>query len=250
MTKNTIFSDRVKEYSKFRVDYSDDVKNFLALQIISSDKQILADIGSGTGLLAKILLELGAYVFGVEPNDEMRKKGEHNLADYRKFTSIAGSAEHTNLKDDSIDIITAGNAFHWFDSKKARQEFKRILKSDGKIILIRTDWKEYKDEAMAEYDRIICAYCTQRRGIVADILLEKQAIHEFFKTYNIYILKPSIKQYSREDLKGRFLSTSYAPKEGINFNNAMLDLDNLFDKYQHDNKFNFGVVTTIVVGVI
>ena len=90
-------------------------------------------MGSGTGILSELLLKNGNTVFGVEPNAAMRSAGEHLLQDYLKFTSVDGSAEKTTLPAGSVDLITAGQAFHWFDGPAARKEFVRILKPQGVV---------------------------------------------------------------------------------------------------------------------
>src|SRR5260370_37277837 len=94
-------------------------------------KSVIADLGSGTGILSELFLKHGHRVFGVEPNREMRSAGERLLAKYPEFSSIDATAEATTLVNASIDFITAGQAFHWFDREKARPEFARILKPGG-----------------------------------------------------------------------------------------------------------------------
>jgi Methylase involved in ubiquinone/menaquinone biosynthesis len=129
----------------------------------------VADVGSGTGILTELLLETGAAVFAVEPNREMREAAERLLNDYGRFRSVHGTAEDTTLPTASVDLITASQAFHWFDVQKARRELARILKPGGRVALI---WNERPLDAMpflddyeallrrhaAEYDQV-----TQRR---------------------------------------------------------------------------------------
>ena len=59
----------------------------------------MADIGSGTGFLARLFLEVGNEVYGVEPNAPMREAGERLLEEFPKFDSVVGSAEETSLAD-------------------------------------------------------------------------------------------------------------------------------------------------------
>lgn len=243
-----LFSGRANDYGNFRADYPAALKSVLANLGINSD-EIIADMGSGTGLLTRILLELGAHVYGVEPNDDMRREGEKRLEHFTKFTSVRGSAENTTLDDGSITCITAGNAFHWFDTNKAREEFKRILRPSGYVLLIRTDWKESSRPSMQHYDKIISTYCIGRSGLVSDPALERETIASFFTTYELIKLDETSVLYTREQLKGRFLSTSFSPKLGHpQHESAMSDLDELFDRYAHDDKFPFAVQTTIVRG--
>jgi len=93
----------------------------------------------GDGHSIRLFLKNGNHVFGVEPNREMREAGEKLLRRYPDFTTVNGTAEETSLADGSVDFVTAGQAFHWFDREVARKEFARILKSNGWVALI---WNE------------------------------------------------------------------------------------------------------------
>src|SRR5438128_9575556 len=133
------FSNRVEAYSKYRPGYPSAIIDFLTAQCGLSRNSIIADVGSGTGILSELFLKNGNQVFGVEPNREMREAGKRILADYSNFKSVEGSAESTSLPDKSVDFITAAQAFHWFDHERTRTEFARILKPNGWIILL---WNE------------------------------------------------------------------------------------------------------------
>src|SRR5207247_9252144 len=89
---------------------------------------VMADIVSGAGLVSERFLRKGNRVYGVEPNAEMRRAGEEYLSSYDGFSSMEGSAASTTLVDSSIDFVTAGQAFHWFEPNGARSEFLRYLK--------------------------------------------------------------------------------------------------------------------------
>src|SRR5215212_8807265 len=104
------FSSRVDNYVKYRPSYPPEVVALLAAECGLTPDALVADVGSGTGLLAELFLKHGNRVFGVEPNREMREAGERLLADYPQYTSINGTAEATTLSEQSIDIITAGQA--------------------------------------------------------------------------------------------------------------------------------------------
>src|SRR5437660_10266541 len=122
------FSNRVADYVRYRPGYPQAVFDLLRAECGLRPGHVIADIGSGTGLLSELFLKNGNRVYGVEPNTEMRRAGEEYLASYDGFSSIAGSAESTTLSDSSVDFVTAGQAFHWFEPAAARPEFIRILK--------------------------------------------------------------------------------------------------------------------------
>jgi ubiquinone/menaquinone biosynthesis C-methylase UbiE len=133
------FSGRVENYIRYRPGYPPEVLNALKTECGLKSRHVIADIASGTGIWTRRLLENGNPVFGVEPNAEMREAGERLLAEFPKFTSIAGPAEATTLADQSVDFVTAAQAAHWFDRARSRQEFARILKPGGWLVLL---WNE------------------------------------------------------------------------------------------------------------
>ena len=81
---------------------------------------VVADVGSGTGLLARVFLGRGHRVYGVEPNAAMRAAAGEDLRGFPAFVSVAGTAEQTTLPDAGVDLVVAGQAFHWFDPAPAR----------------------------------------------------------------------------------------------------------------------------------
>src|ERR1700741_1621329 len=107
------FSSRVSAYVRSRPDYPSEVLSTLRRDCGLNESSIVADIGSGTGLLSRMFLANGNTVYGVEPNREMREAGEQFLAEYPQFQSIAATAENTSLPHASVDFVSAGQAFHW-----------------------------------------------------------------------------------------------------------------------------------------
>ncbi len=117
------FSNRVADYIRYRPGYPSAIHEVLRAECGLRPGHVIADIGSGTGFLSELFLKKGNRVFGVEPNEAMRQAGEEYLASFDGFTSVNGSAEATTLDDASVDFVTAGQAFHWFDQNAARREF-------------------------------------------------------------------------------------------------------------------------------
>src|SRR5229473_7559067 len=101
------FSNRVADYVRFRPGYPEEILPLLKTWTNFRPEHVVADIGSGTGLLSKLFLDFGNRVFGVEPNDEMRSAGEEFLSTYPNFNSITGSAEATTIPSDSVDFVAA-----------------------------------------------------------------------------------------------------------------------------------------------
>ena len=242
------FNNRVDNYVKYRPSYPTEIINFL-IEIIGFNKDFsVADIGCGTGILSQLFLENQNTVFGVEPNEPMRKKAEELLKEYSNFYSVDGTAEHTTLKDNSINIITAAQAFHWFDATKTKTEFKRILQPNGYCCLI---WNErLNDSPFAKaYDNLLLEYSTDYAK-VDHKNIDDTKIEAFFSPDNI-IKKSSTNQqvFDFEGLKGRLLSSSYAPVENHPNHNKMIEaLKDIFQSFNKNNTVQFDYETKLYVG--
>ena len=200
------FSNRVETYSKYRPGYPPPVVDFLKTECGLSRDSIIADVGSGTGILSELFLKHGNRVFGVEPNREMREAGERILADYSKFKSVEGSAESTSLPDRSVDFITAAQAFHWFDRERTCTEFARILKPGGWVILL---WNERRTDStpfLRDYEDLLLAYGTDYQEVRHENVYEN--IAAFFAPQPFKLQFFENKQvFDYEGLKGRLVSS-------------------------------------------
>src|SRR5882672_6035213 len=97
------FSSRVENYVRSRPGYPPEVLDLLKTECGLTPASVIADIGSGTGILTRMFIENGNRVYGVEPNPEMRKAGEEFLARHPQFVSVDGTAEATTLPGQSVD---------------------------------------------------------------------------------------------------------------------------------------------------
>jgi SAM-dependent methyltransferase len=135
-----IFTTKVEDYVASRPEYPGALfDGLVAAGALPAEPAVVADIGSGTGLLTRGLLVRGHRVFAVEPNAAMRAVADAALADYAGYGSVDGAAEATGLEDGSVDLVTAAQALHWFELDGARREFRRILKPHGQVALIWND---------------------------------------------------------------------------------------------------------------
>jgi ubiquinone/menaquinone biosynthesis C-methylase UbiE len=129
------YSQTVEFYRRYRPRYPQTLITWLAGECGLAPDQVIADIGSGTGQMTELFLQHGHPVYAIEPNMDMRLAAETDLCAYPLLTSIAATAEATTLPDHSVDLITVGNAFHWFNHTQARAEFLRILRPSGWVML-------------------------------------------------------------------------------------------------------------------
>lgn len=224
------FSNRVDNYSKYRPSYPNEIIDFLKETIGLTKNSVIADIGSGTGISSKIFLDNGNTVYGVEPNDKMREEGNRFLESYNNFYSIKGSSESTELKQESIDIVVAAQAFHWFDPKPTREEFLRILKPNGVVLLLWNRRIENSD-FMKDYLKLLREYREKLK-----VSSDNKVIPEFFKGKQIetkIFYNPYKCNINR--LRGELASYSYMPNEDDpRFNSMIKDLESIFYKYEYN----------------
>jgi SAM-dependent methyltransferase len=244
----TRFSDRVEYYIKYRPKYPKEILDFLKKELNLSIRHIIADIGSGTGFLSKMFLQNGNEVYGVEPNKEMRQAAEKLLSHYPNFKSIDGSAEFTSLDSGIIDFITAAQAFHWFDIDVSRSEFKRILKPKGWIVII---WNERVEttQFLKAYEVLLKTFSVDYQKVDHRNVDDKVLTHFFgSKNYKFKTFKNE-QQFNFEGLKGRLLSSSYAPLEGHpNYEPMINELEKIFRIFKEEGKVIFKYDTKMYYG--
>ncbi|MCW3071157.1 MAG: Methyltransferase [Bacteroidetes bacterium] len=243
------FSNRVDNYIKYRPAYPADVVTFLKKQGILKQDSIIADIGSGTGISSQLFLGDGNTVYAVEPNREMREAAERLLAGFSNFKSIAATAEETTLANNSVDIIIAGQAFHWFDKQKCKAEFKRILKPEGTVVLMWNDRRTDSTPFLRSYEDFIKMFATDYLEVNHKNIDEK-VFNDFFGAGN-YSRKSfdNFQYFDLEGLKGRILSSSYMPSEGHkDFEYMMYVLKKTFSRFQENGKVTIEYDTNIYYG--
>lgn len=245
------FSSRVENYVKYRPAYPQAVVETLQQECGLKAASVIADIGSGTGILSKLFLDQGNPVFAVEPNQEMRQAAEATLAGYTNFHSVTGTAEATTLSEQSIDFITAGQAFHWFDPVPTRQEFERILRPAGWVALIWNTRQMHGTPFMRDYEALLHRFSPEYKEVGHQRAeMDDTVIQAFFGAEGCQIVAhPNRQQFDYEGLKGRLLSSSYAPEPGHPQHEPMLAaLQNIFNQHQVDGRVTFEYETKIYFG--
>jgi len=242
------FSDRVENYVRYRPGYPAEVVHALKAECGLTPSQVVADIASGTGIWTRLLLENGNAVFGVEPNAEMREAGERLLAAWPKFTSVAGTAEATTLAGQSVDFVTAAQAAHWFDRKRARREFSRILKPGGWLVLLWNERVTDSTQFLRDYEELLLTYGTDYEEVRHE--RTTSAVNEFFDPAPFQERVFEMRQeFDYSGVEGRLLSSSYAPGPGHPRHALMLrDLQRIFDVSSSAGRVTFEYKTRVYFG--
>ena len=229
------FSNRVENYVKYRPGYPVQVVERLRELHVLKQNAVVADIGSGTGISSQLFLQNGCEVFGVEPNKEMREAAEVFLKDEKHFHSIDASAEQTTLENNSVDIVLAGQAFHWFDVEKSKAEFKRILKPGGNVVLIWNDRRTDSTDFLKAYENLLKMFGTDYAKVNHKNIDEK--IFDSFwgnGKWQSFTVE-NFQDFDFEGLKGRLFSSSYVPPEDHPDSTFMVNvLKKIFTRYREN----------------
>jgi len=249
------FSNRVEDYVRHRPGYPREALDVLRDGCGLTAEAVVVDVGSGTGLLAQLFLENGNLVYGVEPNAAMRDAGEQFLEKYPHFCSVAGSAEATTLPDACADFVVAGQAFHWFEPKAARIEFTRVLRParpGGQGGCVAVIWNERVSDRTAfqrEYAALLREYCDDYAK-VAETYPQYARLSDFFgRGAFAEKLLPNAQVFDFDGLRGRLLSSSYAPRAGHPKHEPMLAaLREIFDRRAEEGRVRFEYQTHVYYG--
>lgn len=244
------FSSRVENYVKYRPGYPPEVLVLLQEECGLVEDSVVADIGSGTGFLSRLFLENGNRVFGVEPNEDMRRAGERFLAGYDGFTSVVATAEDTTLPESGMDFVTAGQAFHWFDPIPTRREFARVLKPGGWVVLMWNSRKKNATPFLEDYERLLEDYGTDYAEVDHGRRGNDEEVREFFALRRFKMASFENRQiFDFDGLRGRAVSSSYVPNEGDEGYTEMLrELERIFHAHEKDGRVSFDYDTKVYYG--
>lgn len=212
MSKDTVerFSDRVANYVKYRPHYPGEMLDLFRREMNLAPDSVVADVGSGTGISARLFLENGNPVYGVEPNAAMRAAAEEFLQAFPQFHSIDGTAENTGLPDNGVDLIIAAQAFHWFNNRATQTEFRRILRDKGFVALIWNERQLDTNDFLREYELLLLEFGSDYAKVRHD-QVTREMLAEIFQINFREAVFANSQTLDFESLKGRMLSASYMP---------------------------------------
>jgi len=150
------FGLTAQDYAKHRAGFPDSLFDRLNRFGIGLPTQTLVDLGTGTGTLARGFAARGCRVMGVDPAPALLEQARR-LSEAEGLTAefTEGRAEDTGLESESVDVVTAGQCWHWFDGPRAAREAGRILKPSGRIAICHFDWIPLKDNLVEATEQLI-----------------------------------------------------------------------------------------------
>lgn len=245
-----IFTGRATDYSKYRPGYPNELFELLKKEYGLNNNLVVAELGAGTGKFSKLLSKYVKNVYAVEPNQDMLNQGVEYCGD-GNVNYVLGSAESTNLDDNSVDFVFAVQSFHWFNKENAKCEVKRILKKDGLFAIVWNDWVDENNE----FSKVYFDYISKWKVKLTDQKFQHKNVDDrrnFFRnqSYKTHTVIHS-RKYSIDDLIGLTKSLSYAPKENEAYYDEFInEAKEIFDKYSVDNYVTFDFHTEMFIGQI
>lgn len=245
------FTTRVADYVRYRPDYPTALVDWLQRELQVRPDARVADIGAGTGISCKLFLDAGHPVTAVEPNAAMRAASEDWLGNDPRFATVAGTAEATTLPDASVDLVTCAQAFHWFDQQAIKPEWRRILRPGGVAVVFWNSRRLTGTPFLEGYEQLLLDYGLDYTS-VAERYNDDASMRAWFEGGLRGVARFDHGQLLDFDaLRGRLLSSSYAPQEGHPRHAPMLAaLQALFDATAIDGKVSFDYDTRAFAGTL
>lgn len=249
------FGPRARSYARYRPGYPAQLRELLESRASLTRGDAVADVGSGTGLSAAMLLGRGWRVYAVEPSPPMRAEAEAAYGHLPDFCSVSGTAEATTLDGHSVRLVTVGTAFHWFDQPATRREFARILTPGGRVAIF---WNRRLDgqdggpgaDFARDYAALLGEYTDYRQSTHRDHQTSA-ALEPFFGAPPEEAHLPSEQRLDFEGLRNRLISASYAPlPESPRYLPLVHALRCLFDRYAQDGAVTLRYDTCVFHGVL
>lgn len=242
------FSDRAVNYARYRPAYPTEAIDVMIATCGVDEASVVADIGSGTGILTRQLLDRGLHVVAVEPNRKMRQAAEDLLLGYDRFASVDGAAEHTTLPSASVDLIVAAQAFHWFRYKDTRQELARIARPAGWLALV-WNQRRVQEPLQREYEAMLHEhapeYALAHHRDIPVASLKKLFIPDSYRA-SVF---DHAQLLDRAGFLGRIQSSSYTPAvDAPGHRELMAAAELLFAKYSKDGRIRIVYDTELYLG--
>ena len=250
MTKNVErFTVRVEEYERYRLRYPGEVIRTLTERCGLTREHLVADIGAGTGMLAELFLEHGNAVVAVEPNDGMRAACERLTSAWPGLTVRKATAEETGLEDASVDFVVVGRALHWFDLDLAMQEFRRVLRPDGWVVLVAHGRSQGESPREVELERILAEEGNDYRNVKKRYLVHETVLSMFAQGSVWQEQMDGEQLLTLEEFLGQVQSYSAAPLPGEpKYAGMQRALREYFARWAEDGKLRMGTACFLTCG--
>lgn len=226
----TSFALVADSYERGRPGYPEDAVRWL----VGDEPCDVVDLGAGTGKLTRSLVELGHRVTAIEPLPEML---ELLPAAAPGAFAILGNAEVIPLPDAFADVVTAAQAFHWFDHAVALPEIARVLRPGGRLAFV-WNTRDDREPWVAKLSETIGSESIER--VDAQDPVGNSGLFGPVESTTF----SWVQQINRETLRDLVLSRSYcASKQPAAREEILIEVDRLFDEHAVDGELELPYVT-------
>jgi SAM-dependent methyltransferase len=232
------FGDRAKAYAAHRPVYPAAAIDAVLAGLGDPARLVIADVGAGTGISARLFAERGAQVIAIEPNAGMRAQAAaHARVEWRE-----GTAEATGLDDQSVDLIVACQAFHWFPLPAAFTEFRRVARRRAALVQYERD---EGDAFTKSYGDVVRAHATddterrRREGLAAFAAFPGARVSRAGFSFS--------QRMDRSVLIGRAASSSYLPSGGAAAEALHRDLHAVFERHARSETVTLVMETHVLI---
>jgi SAM-dependent methyltransferase len=225
------FNDRATDYVKYRPTYPAEAVHAILEGLGPPERLFAADIGAGTGISARLLGEQGVHVLAVEPGEVMRQAA----TPHPNVTWVAGRAEATGLRSESVDLILCAQAFHWFQPAIVLPEFARILRPHSRLAIV---WNR-----RSKTDPLTAGYRQAIVDVGGEVVAERMPFDPGVVGGSGAFTPverrsfPNAQRLDLDGLIGRARSASYVPKSGAAGERLLALLRALHERYADSSGF-------------
>jgi ubiquinone/menaquinone biosynthesis C-methylase UbiE len=232
------FTNRVEEYERYRQRYpADEVLMRLRSWCGLDPLWRVADVGAGTGMLSEVFLANGNPVTAIEPNAEMRAACERLQARWPQLKVVNATAEQTGLADQSMEIVAAGRAFHWFDHARASPEFRRVLVPDGWVVLVSSGRAKDQSPQSEAFERLLVEFGTDYKYVRGGYRVHENLSAMFPRELHQDQIQGE-QTVTWDELRGFALSLSVVPtREDARYPAFEQELRRWFEEFAKDGRF-------------
>lgn len=133
------FETVADEYDRGRPSYPSGVYDVLG----ALDGLSVLDVGAGTGIATRQLLERGAQVIALDAGERMLTRA---VANAPGLPAVVADGVCLPIRRQSVDLVCFAQSWHWLDPATRVQEAHRVLRDGGR-------WAGWWSHARADSER-------------------------------------------------------------------------------------------------